>query len=158
MSLAMASPSAIASIGRLDFSELAMKLLSGHAILAVFRARRGDEPEEKYTEDFYKLIDEYLQATIDWFRAFESEEAFSKAGLILTLERGEKVKIIEVYAIKFFGESFADELEVLVKYMRRYGLSRRPRSPLHQQMLEFLDLLNSMNNLYSNAPAFRPGF
>lgn len=158
MSLAMTSTNAIASIGRIDFSELAMKLASGNAILAVFSARRGDEPNEKYIEDFYRLIDEYLQATVDWYRAFESEEAFSKAGFILSMERGERTRIIEVYARKFFGDNFTDPLEVLVKYMQRYGLSRRPRSPKHQQMLEFLQLLNSLNNLYSNTPAFRPGF
>lgn len=158
MSLVMATPNAITSIGHIDFTELAVKLVAGDAILAVYRAQRADEPLADYSDDFFRLIDEYLQPTIDYYRAFESEEAFSKVGGILSIDRGKMSQIIEVYAIKFFGEKYIDPLEAMVKYMRRYGLSRRPRSSHHQQMLEFLDLLNSMNNIYSNAPAFRPGF
>jgi len=158
MALAMQSDSVIGHAGSIDFSELGMKFVSGNALLAVYRARRGDEPIEKYTKDFLRLVEEYLQATVEWYRAFKSEEAFSRAGLILSMERGEKTRIIEVYATEFFGKQFVDELEELIKYMRRYGLSRRPRSPKHKKMVDFLELLNSMRNLYSNAPAFRPGF
>lgn len=158
MALAMASNGVIGHVGRIDSSEHAMKFVSGDALLAVYRARRGDEPIEKYTENFAILTDEYLQTTVEWYRAFESEEAFSKAGLVLSMKRGEITRIIEVYATEFFGKEFVDELETLVKYMRRYGLSRRPRSPRYQQMVTFLELLNSMQNLYSNKPAFTPGF